>query len=362
LVHQGVGAAGPAFQRGEPIAVDDYVNWTSGGPWARHMGVRAALAVPLQVADRRIGALSVRAYNQPREWSHEEVQTVQLLAAQVAPALEAARLYAQTLDEARARSELLARERSARVEAEAAIRLRDEVLAGVSHDLVSPLARIRVCAELLQAESTSAVPNELADRLGHWSERIVAGTERMATIIQELLDVARLQMGQPLRLEREPMDLVRLVRKLSGEYQNTGRPTTIQVRTRAETLLGSWDFGRLERVLANVLDNAVKYSPEGARIGIELHTEVSPDNAWAVLRIQDEGLGIPADDLPHVFERFFRGSNVAQASAGTGLGLSGARQIIEQHGGQIDLDSELGVGTRVTIRLPLLTPEQLTAS
>jgi signal transduction histidine kinase len=169
-------------------------------------------------------------------------------------------------------------------------------------------------------------------------------------------------MGQPLRLEREPMDLVRLVRKLSGEYQNTGRPTTIQVRTRAETLLGSWDFGRLERVLANVLDNAVKYSPEGARIGIELHTEVSPDNAWAVLRIQDEGLGIPADDLPHVFERFFRGSNVAQASAGTGLGLSGARQVVQQHGGQIDLDSELGVGTRVTIRLPLLTEEQLTAS
>jgi signal transduction histidine kinase len=287
---------------------------------------------------------------------------VQLLAAQVAPALEAARLYAQLLDEARGRAELLARERSARVEAEAAIRLRDEVLAGVSHDLAGPLARIRVCAELLQAESSSAAPEDVADRLGYWSERIVAGTEGMASIIQELLDAARLQRGQLLRLDREPMDLVELVHKLSGEYQHSGRPISIQVSVGAETLVGSWDFSRLERVLANVLDNAVKYSPEGAPIAIELHAEVSPDNAWAVVSVQDRGLGIPSQDLPHVFERFFRGSNVPDGSAGTGLGLSGARQVVEQHGGQIELDSELGVGTRVTIRLPLLSPEQLTAS
>jgi signal transduction histidine kinase len=362
LVHQGVGAAGLAYQRGEPIAVDDYANWTCGGPWARSIGVRAALGVPLQVADRRIGALSVRAYNEPRHWTKEEVQTVRLLAAQVAPALEAARLYAQTLEEARGRAEVLARERSARLEAEAAIRLRDEVLAGVSHDLAGPLARIRVCAELLQAESVAAEPLDLADRLAHWSERIVAGTERMASIIQELLDVARLQMGQLLRLEREPMDLVGLVHKLGGDYQNSDHPLSIQVSAGAESLVGSWDFGRLERVLANVLDNAVKYSPEGAPIGVELHAEVSPENEWAVVIIRDAGLGIPTQDLPHVFERFYRGSNVPVGSPGTGLGLSGARQIVQQHGGEIELDSELGVGTRVTIRLPLLTQEQLTAS
>ena len=362
LVHQGVGAAGLAFERGEPIAVDDYVNWPCGGPWARSIGVRAALAVPLQVADRRIGALSVRAYNAPRQWSDQEVQTMRLLAAQVAPALEAARLYAQTLEEARGRAEVLARERSARLEAEAAIRLRDEVLAGVSHDLAGPLARIRVCAELLQAESTAAEPVDLADRLVHWSDRIVAGTERMASIIQELLDVARLQMGQLLRLDREPMDLVGLVRKLAGEYLNSGHPIGIQVSVGAESLVGSWDFSRLERVLANVLDNAVKYSPEGAPIAVELHAEVSPENEWAVVSVRDEGLGIPTWDLPHIFERFFRGSNVPEGSAGTGLGLSGARQIVQQHGGHIELDSALGVGTRVTVRLPLLTQQQLTAS
>jgi signal transduction histidine kinase len=169
-------------------------------------------------------------------------------------------------------------------------------------------------------------------------------------------------MGQLLRLDREPMDLVGLVRKLCGEYQQSGHPITIQVSAGAESLVGSWDFSRLERVLANVLDNAVKYSPEGAPIAVELHAEVSPENEWAVVTLEDAGLGIPRQDVPHVFERFFRGSNVPTGSAGTGLGLSGARQIVQQHGGQIELDSELGVGTRVTIRLPLLTAQLLTAS
>jgi signal transduction histidine kinase len=362
LVPRGVGAAGLAFERGEPVVVEDYVNWERSGQWARDHGVRAALAVPLQVADRCIGALSVRTYSEPRRWTDLDVQTISLLAAQVAPALEAARLYARTSEEAQARAELLARERSARLEAEAAIRLRDEVLASVSHDLAGPLARIRVCAELLQAESGGAAPRDVAGRLAHWSERIVVGTERMASIIHELLDVARLQMGQRLRLEREPMDLVGLVQKLCVEYQNSGHPITIEVSPGAETLVGSWDFGRLWRVLANVLDNAVKYSPDGVEIGVILQATVTPENEWAVVSVRDHGLGIPPQDVPRIFERFFRGSNVPKSSAGAGLGLAGARQIVEQHGGQIELESQPGIGTRVTIRLPLLTADQLSAS
>ena len=362
LVIQGVGAAGLAFQKGQPIAVEDYGKWERGGTWAHTRGVRAALAVPLQVADRRIGALSVRAYGGPRRWSDAEVQTMRLLAAQVAPALEAARLYARTSEEARARAELLARERSARLEAEAAIRLRDEVLTGVSHDLAGPLARMRVSAELLQSEASSARPRELAERLVDWSERIVAGTERMAAIIHELLDVARLKMGQPLLLEREPMDLVELVHKLAGEYQSSGHPVRVEISAGAESLVGAWDHSRLARVLGNVLDNAVKYSDPDAEIAVSLDAALSPDDEWAVVRVRDDGLGIPPEDLPHVFERFFRGSNLPEDLAGTGLGLAGARQIVEQHEGQIELQSRPGVGTVVTIRLPLLTSEQLTAS
>jgi signal transduction histidine kinase len=103
-------------------------------------------------------------------------------------------------------------------------------------------------------------------------------------------------------------------------------------------------------MLANLLDNAVKYSPEHQEIGVSLAT----DNGWAVLTVRDHGLGITADDLPHVFERFYRGSNVPSDAPGTGLGLAGARQIVEQHGGTIELESEPAVGTLVRVRLPRL--------
>jgi signal transduction histidine kinase len=346
LITPGIGAAGQAFESGEPVVVDDYGDWQHAGPWARALGVRAALAVPLQMADRRIGALSVRAY-EPRDWTELDAQTLTLLAAQVAPVLETARLYATTSEEARERAALLARERAARLEAEAAIQLRDEVLAGVSHDLAGPLARIRVCAELVQAEAAAA-PSNLAEQLGHWAERIVAGTEHMASIIQELLDVARLQKGQPLQLDRRPVDLVGLVRTVVAEYQHLGHDVRLELPTRP--LVGSWDQGRLGRVLGNILDNAVKYSPAGGDIGVS----VANAGLWAELRVRDHGLGIPNDDLPRVFDRFFRASNVPSDAPGTGLGLAGARQIVEQHGGTMALESETGVGTVVSVRLPVL--------
>ena len=110
---------------GQLVRVDDYLNWPHAGTWAAANGVRSAMAVPLQVSDRRTGAMSVRTYVR-RHWTDEDAQTLMLLAAQIGPALEAARLHERT--------------RVARLQAEAAINLRDEVLAGVSHDLAGPLA------------------------------------------------------------------------------------------------------------------------------------------------------------------------------------------------------------------------------
>ncbi|HEV7662510.1 MAG TPA: GAF domain-containing protein, partial [Chloroflexota bacterium] len=124
----GVGAAGQALLLGRPVAVDDLQAWPHASPWVAARGVRSALAVPLTVNDRRTGAVAVRT-SVPRQWTENDAETLTLLAAQIAPPLEAARLHDRT--------------RAARKQAEAAIKLRDEVLAGVSHDLAGPLARIR---------------------------------------------------------------------------------------------------------------------------------------------------------------------------------------------------------------------------
>ena len=113
----------------------------------------------------------------------------------------------------------------------------------------------------------------------------------------------------------------------------------------------------MRRVLDNLLANAIKYSPGGGRIDVALRREARADGAWAVLTVRDEGVGIPAADVAHVFERFRRGSNVTRQFAGTGIGLSGARRIVEQHGGTIEVVSEEGKGSTFTIALPLASPD-----
>ncbi|MBI3970668.1 MAG: ATP-binding protein [Chloroflexi bacterium] len=116
---------------------------------------------------------------------------------------------------------------------------------------------------------------------------------------------------------------------------------------------GWWDTSRLERLLDNLLGNAVKYSPNGGTITLLVETEREFDGRWAVLRVRDEGIGIPEADLERVFDRFYRGSNVVGHLAGTGVGLDAGRRIVEQHGGTIAIESREGEGATITIRLPL---------
>jgi signal transduction histidine kinase len=336
----GSGAAGQAVSLGEPVIVDDYPTWPHAGVWALASGVRSAMAVPLQVADRRTGALSVRTYA-PRQWTSDDIQTLTLLAAQIAPALEAARLYERT--------------RAAQLQAEAAIKLRDEVLAGVSHDLAGPLARIRLYAELIETESSNVEPLATAEQLHAWSERIIATTSTMKVLMQELLDVARVQMGQALMLDLRQTDLVVLAQRLAGELQAAGQHVT--VRSTLDELDGWWDEARLSRVLSNLLDNALNYSPAGAGVDIQIDELLETGFEIALMRVRDRGRGIPAEDLPRVFERFYRGSNVGEKT-GSGLGLAVARQIVEQHGGTIDIDSRPGGGTIVSLRLPRKGPSE----
>jgi signal transduction histidine kinase len=331
----GAGAAGQAVALGEPVMVAEYLTWPHAGDWALANGVRAAMAVPLQVADRRTGALSVRTYT-PRQWTATEVQTLTLLAAQIAPALEAARLYERT--------------RTAQVQAEAAIKLRDEVLAGVSHDLAGPLARIRLYAELIETEAPNLEPRATAQQLHDWSERIIAATHTMKVLMQELVDVARVQLGQALMLDLRPTDLVSLARRLAGELEAAGQHVTI--RSSLHELEGWWDEARLLRVLSNLLDNAFNYSQPGHGVDVLIDEVRESGHELALLRVRDYGRGIPAEDLPRVFDRFYRGSNVGAQTPGSGLGLAVARQIVEQHGGSIAIDSQPGRGTIVSLRLP----------
>jgi two-component system sensor histidine kinase BaeS len=209
------------------------------------------------------------------------------------------------------------------------------------------LARVRLYAELIQSETASLVPAESAVQLSGWSERIVAATATMKAIIEDILDVARLQMGKQLELDCRRIDLVGLARRCIAEHQTIGR--AVRLEADREHLLGVWDEARLSRVVGNLLDNALKYSERDQEVVVSLAMD---GDGVGVLRVRDEGVGIPAEDLPHVFERYYRGRNAIEQAPGTGLGLTMVRQVVEQHGGSVAIESRVGGGTMVSLRLP----------
>ncbi|MGH2531408.1 MAG: ATP-binding protein [Thermomicrobiales bacterium] len=223
-------------------------------------------------------------------------------------------------------------------------------LASIAHDLKNPISALTVQAQLLTryAARIDAVD---ADRLRTGLARVEAIGRRLASQVDELQDIARPRGGQPIELEREPTDLVRLAAQVADEYRQTAEHHTIRVEAAARELTGYWDATRLERVLANILTNAIKYS-DGGEIGVRVTRTEGDAGPRACVSVEDQGAGIPAGDLPHIFEPFRRGANVAGV-VGNGMGLAGVRHIVEQHGGTVGVESREGVGSTFTVCLPL---------
>jgi len=232
---------------------------------------------------------------------------------------------------------------------QAALDTRDEFLRALAHDLKAPLSNLSWHVQMLNRRARDGRLEP--DALDKGLEAISIGSAEAVAAIDELHDLTRLAASSPLPLQLEPVDLVALVRQLVAARLETSRHD-VEFVSDYETLTGHVDRARLARIFDNLLDNATKYSPAGGQIRVSVDREVVDGAESAVLRVQDYGLGIPLEDLPHVFERYRRGSNVAQIP-GDGLGLASVRQLVELHGGQIGVESREGRGSTFTIRLPL---------
>jgi two-component system, sensor histidine kinase len=237
--------------------------------------------------------------------------------------------------------------------AQAAVRVRDEVLSAVSHDLRNPLTAIKGQAQLMKRWAMRRDLSNETEVLLRGVQQIDAAATRMSTWIDELLDVTRLQLGEELPLRLAATDLVGLVRQAVHDNQQTTHGHALRLELPESPLVGEYDAARLRRVVENLLSNAIKYSPAGGEITVSLEQHQDGDGVWAVLRVRDRGMGIPECDQPHIFERFHRAGNVAGRIAGTGLGLAGSCRIVQQHGGSISVDSREQQGSTFTVRLPL---------
>lgn len=233
-----------------------------------------------------------------------------------------------------------------RMEAE---RERQTFMDSLAHDLRNPVAAIRGEGQLMSRRAQRGTLD--AERIARGLEVIEQSTGQMIQIIDEMVDTVYLNAGQPVDLNLVTVDLGELVTTTVGNAKaiSPGR----HVRTAIHrTVTIHADRARLRRVIDNVVSNAIKYSPQGGDISVVVDGSQDDAGAWALLIVSDQGIGIPAADLPQVFERFHRGGNVDGIS-GSGIGLSGVRQLVEQHNGGITVASTEGVGTSVTIRLPV---------
>jgi two-component system, OmpR family, sensor kinase len=223
---------------------------------------------------------------------------------------------------------------------EGLFRAQQRFIADISHELRTPLTTIRGNVDLLRRMNNVDKPS---------LDAMQAETERMTRMVGDLLLLAQADAGLPIRRERVELDTLMLEVFRQARLLADGIEVSIREEDQA-TILGDGD--RIKQLMLNLVDNAIKYTSKGGKVTLGLRRA----DGWAALTIADTGIGIPPQDLPHVFERFYRVDKArSRAAGGTGLGLSIVQWIAQAHGGRIDVQSELGKGTTFTVWLPLAT-------
>ena len=227
-------------------------------------------------------------------------------------------------------------------------RQKDEFFANTSHDLRTPLATISAAIELILANEPSNTP----DLIHQLFVSIDAATARMGKLVEDLLELTRIQAGR-VRLQRGRCDLRELLLHAVAviEPLTAARGQQVERDLPPESVWITADAERLERAVFNLLDNARKYTPEGAHIRLTL----APGSREHIVTVEDDGPGIPPDELAHIFDRFYQG-HLSSRNEGSGLGLPIARAMVELHGGRLRAESTPGLGSRFTIILPAALP------
>lgn len=239
-------------------------------------------------------------------------------------------------------------ERRNHAEAEA---LKDEFIGIAAHELRNPLAVLKGFAQMLIVQTARGKGPQLTDWQMEAIEGIDQSTSRMVELIDDLLDVTRLQAGR-LELYLEPTNLIDLTRRVITKLQITTERHTVALHTTLEHLVVNLDARRMEQVLNNILGNAIKYSPDGGSIDITISEDGKQQ--MALLSIQDRGIGIPLSQQARVFGRFVRAENAQLLGiGGTGLGLYLSRELVERHGGRIWFESAEGEGSTFFIALQI---------
>jgi PAS domain S-box-containing protein len=328
-----------AIRSRKSILIEDRENeWTSDdsldpecGRLEEKLAPRSVIVVPLVARGKVLGSIEFGVSDSGRRYSTADLAPAEQIAERAANAIDVASLYAA--------------EQIARKQAEAAVKSRDDFIAIASHELNTPLTNLRGYAqlEMLRIRRTGTVDSDTIQRA---LTVIDQQSTRLANLVSRLLDAAVLNL-EPVDLERAKTDLVALVEENINQYQGMLSRHVIVLNAQAGILV-SIDRLRMEAVLTNLLENAVRYSPNGGVIAVDVNRA---DNATARIAIRDEGTGVPLDRRSHLFERFYQADKENHRS-GLGLGLYVSQKIVRLHGGDIVVEFPLDGGTRMVVTLP----------
>jgi len=285
----------------------------------RRLAPRSIMVVPLTTRNQRLGTITLALTRPGRSYGFTDLELAQEVARRASIAVENAQLFEQT---------------------EQAVKARDEVMAVVSHDLRNPISTITMTTDLLRERISEGDALRLLDTISR-------STERMERLIRDLLDVTRIEAGG-LTVERGPVDPAELVQEAVQLQQPLARENGINLDTEIQGPLPTLqaDRERLLQVFQNLIDNALKFTPKGGRVTIA----AEPGTDEVRFTVRDTGPGIPAEQLPHLFDRFWQ---ARKGSNGAGLGLTIARGIVEAHGGRITAESVPGSGTEFKFGIPV---------
>lgn len=331
---EGTSALAVVLDRGRPVLypeldagqLDELVTDRDRREMIRALDIRSALVVPLLARGQTLGSLSLVMSGSSRRFGEEDVTMAADLGRRAGLAIDSARLL-QELEEA--------------------VRLRDDFMASASHDMRTPLAAVRGYAQLALRHLTSRDEPDTA-ALERWIGDIDVSAGRLTRLVSEFMDASLIRGGQEVPLQLQRTDLVPLVAERVEEHRLATPDQDIQLVAEVETLSGLWDPARLARALDNLLTNAAKFSPDNTPIEVR----IGRDGNGGRVSVTDHGIGIAPGDLELIFTPNYRGLN-ARRVPGTGLGLYGSRRLVQQMGGTISVQSELGKGSTFTISLPL---------
>jgi PAS domain S-box-containing protein len=316
-----------ALERGEAVVVPEITPaWLDAAAQsAEHravleqLGPRSVVLVPLVARGRKLGIMNL-AWTQPRGARSElDLEVARGLADRAAVSIDNARLYQQAQD---------------------AIRVREDVVAIVSHDLRNPLNAISLSATgLLKRE-------DVDERTTKTASRIYAAADRATGMIRDLLDFTQARVGG-IPIHPRPLDFHEHVQRVVEEVRLAWPERALHLHASGDGR-GAWDEGRLAQVITNLVGNALQHSPRGTPVRVTTRAEGDE----VVLEVHNEGAPIPAELLPTLFAPYHRGPESGAGRGSLGLGLFIARQIVLGHGGTLDVRSCAGEGTTFTVRLP----------